>query len=152
MARSIQRTRQTRQPVFLISTSAGEVGFNLNANHMVCDVAPLDSMIQHLGRVNRRGRGEAIVRLIIEHQENPAGKTGMDKACMAASRLIRQRHGHSNPKTLSEMKANLWRDGSPLLLQLGVLTVDEHGFNKHARNVLLTFSTPPPLPIRRWWS
>ncbi len=50
-------------PAILISTSAGEVGFDLNADHMVCDAAPLDSMIQRLGRVNRRGNGAAEVHL-----------------------------------------------------------------------------------------
>jgi CRISPR-associated endonuclease/helicase Cas3 len=55
-----------QQPVFLISTSAGEVGFDLNADHMVCDAAPLDSMIQRLGRVNRRGLGNATIHLFHE--------------------------------------------------------------------------------------
>ncbi len=41
--------------VYLISTSAGEVGIDLDADHLVCDVTTLDSMIQRLGRVNRRG-------------------------------------------------------------------------------------------------
>jgi CRISPR-associated endonuclease/helicase Cas3 len=43
------------QTVFLVSTSAGEVGIDIDANHMVCDLTTLDSMIQRLGRVNRRG-------------------------------------------------------------------------------------------------
>jgi CRISPR-associated endonuclease/helicase Cas3 len=50
-------------PVFLISTSAGEVGLDLNADHMICDAAPIDSMIQRLGRVNRRGKGDATAQL-----------------------------------------------------------------------------------------
>lgn len=49
--------------VILVSTSAGEVGFDLNADHMVCDAAPLDSMIQRLGRVNRRGYSVASIRV-----------------------------------------------------------------------------------------
>ena len=50
-------------PAILVSTSAGEVGFDLNADHLVCDAAPLDSIIQRLGRVNRRGGGVAMVHL-----------------------------------------------------------------------------------------
>ncbi len=50
-------------PAILVSTSAGEVGFDLNADHLVCDSAPLDSIIQRLGRVNRRGSGVAEVHL-----------------------------------------------------------------------------------------
>ncbi len=41
--------------VYLVSTSAGEVGIDLDADHMICDLTALDSMIQRLGRVNRRG-------------------------------------------------------------------------------------------------
>ena len=46
-----------QKPVFLVSTSAGEVGFDLNADHMVSDQTTIDSFIQRLGRVNRRGTG-----------------------------------------------------------------------------------------------
>jgi len=41
--------------VFLVCTSAGEVGVNLSADHMVCDLSTLDSMAQRIGRVNRFG-------------------------------------------------------------------------------------------------
>lgn len=60
-----------QQPVFLISTSAGEVGFDLNADHLIGDAAPLDSWIQRLGRVNRRGKGSALVYIFAE---TPAAK------------------------------------------------------------------------------
>jgi len=42
-------------PTFLIATSAGEVGVDLNADHMVCDLVTYERMVQRLGRVNRRG-------------------------------------------------------------------------------------------------
>lgn len=42
-------------PVFLIATSAGEVGIDLDADHMLCDLVTWDRMVQRLGRVNRRG-------------------------------------------------------------------------------------------------
>ncbi len=73
-------------PVFLISTSAGEVGFDLNADHLVGDAAPIDSWIQRLGRVNRRGTGEATVVLI--KQEIQVDKSDLDKACLAATSLL----------------------------------------------------------------
>ncbi len=41
--------------IYLVSTSAGEVGIDIDADHMVCDLTTLDSLIQRLGRVNRRG-------------------------------------------------------------------------------------------------
>ena len=52
------------QPTFLIATSAGEVGVDLDADHMVCDLVEWERMVQRLGRVNRRGNGEARVEVI----------------------------------------------------------------------------------------
>ncbi len=40
---------------FLVSTSAGEVGVDLDADHMICDITTFDSFVQRLGRVNRSG-------------------------------------------------------------------------------------------------
>ncbi len=44
------------KPVFLVATSAGEVGVDLDADAMVCDLVTWERMVQRLGRVNRRGR------------------------------------------------------------------------------------------------
>lgn len=52
------------QSTFLIATSAGEVGVDLDADHMVCDLVQWERMVQRLGRVNRRGRGAAQVEVI----------------------------------------------------------------------------------------
>jgi CRISPR-associated endonuclease/helicase Cas3 len=41
--------------VYLVCTSAGEVGVNLSADDLVCDLAPFDAMAQRFGRVNRFG-------------------------------------------------------------------------------------------------
>lgn len=71
-------------PVVLVSTSAGEVGFGLNADHMVCEAAPLDSIIQRLGRVNRRGYGDATVRVFAVK----SGEGKRDKYGSAAARAI----------------------------------------------------------------
>jgi CRISPR-associated endonuclease/helicase Cas3 len=46
---------RVEQSVYLVSTSAGEVGIDLDADHLVCDLTTLDALIQRLGRVNRRG-------------------------------------------------------------------------------------------------
>jgi CRISPR-associated endonuclease/helicase Cas3 len=52
------------QPAFLVATSAGEVGVDLDADHMVCDLVPWERMVQRLGRVNRRGDFAGHVALI----------------------------------------------------------------------------------------
>jgi CRISPR-associated endonuclease/helicase Cas3 len=41
--------------VYLICTSAGEVGVNISADHMICDLSTFESMAQRFGRVNRFG-------------------------------------------------------------------------------------------------
>lgn len=52
------------RPAFLVATSAGEVGVDLDADRMVCDLVAWERMIQRLGRVNRFGNGEAKVTVI----------------------------------------------------------------------------------------
>lgn len=52
------------KPVFVIATSAGEVGVDLDADHAVLDVVEWERMVQRLGRVNRRGAGEADVWIV----------------------------------------------------------------------------------------
>jgi CRISPR-associated endonuclease/helicase Cas3 len=44
-----------KAPTFLVCTAAGEVGVDLDADHMVCDLVEWERMVQRLGRVNRRG-------------------------------------------------------------------------------------------------
>jgi CRISPR-associated endonuclease/helicase Cas3 len=81
-------TGNNGKPVFLIATSAGEVGFDLNADHLVCDAATLDSMIQRLGRVNRRGKGDAVVRVFVE--KDAKAEKPLDKAIANATTLFRE--------------------------------------------------------------
>ena len=49
------------KPAFLIATSAGEVGIDIDADHMVSDLVAWERMVQRLGRANRRGKGDAEV-------------------------------------------------------------------------------------------
>lgn len=53
-------------PAFVFATSAGEVGVDMDADHMVGDIVAWERIVQRLGRVNRRGEGDAAVRLIVE--------------------------------------------------------------------------------------
>lgn len=54
------------RPAFLVATSAGEVGVDLDADHMVCDLVPWERMVQRLGRVNRRGERDDTRVLVID--------------------------------------------------------------------------------------
>jgi CRISPR-associated endonuclease/helicase Cas3 len=92
-------------PVFLISTSAGEVGFDLNADHMVCDATTIDSFIQRLGRVNRRGYGDAKVVLVLPTAL--PDKTDLDKACKATVALLTDGMPLS-PMNIATLKSGEW--------------------------------------------
>jgi CRISPR-associated endonuclease/helicase Cas3 len=52
--------------VYLVCTSAGEVGVDISADHLVCDLTPFDSMAQRFGRVNRFGEGDAGIAVVYE--------------------------------------------------------------------------------------
>ena len=68
-----------KAPIFVVATSAGEVGVDLDTDHMVCDLVAWERMVQRLGRVNRRGMGAA--RVLVIDQEPPekkeAGEAGI---------------------------------------------------------------------------
>ena len=56
---------------FVFATSAGEVGIDLDADHMVCDLVTWERMVQRLGRVNRRGDGNAKIVVVKEPEPKP---------------------------------------------------------------------------------
>ncbi len=80
------------ETVYLVSTSAGEVGIDLDADHMVCDVTTLDSMIQRLGRVNRRG-GEgrkARVDVVWTEKDEDPGKNEFGKSVAKTLQIFQE--------------------------------------------------------------
>ncbi len=70
-ARFLLKPSQESRTVYLVCTSAGEVGVDISADHMVCDLSTLDSMAQRLGRVNRRGDGAAEIDVVYETDPDP---------------------------------------------------------------------------------
>jgi CRISPR-associated endonuclease/helicase Cas3 len=62
-----ERDRETPRPThYLIATSCAEVGVNLDADHGVCDLSTLDSMIQRIGRINRFGLTDSAITVVID--------------------------------------------------------------------------------------
>lgn len=79
---------------YLVSTSAGEVGIDIDADHMVCDLTALDSMIQRLGRVNRRGGEGRVARVDVvwtEKDAKPGDKASSMQRATASTLKILQR-------------------------------------------------------------
>ena len=80
---------ETECPAFVFATSAGEVGVDLDADHMVCDLVAWERMVQRLGRVNRRGGRSANVVVVHEQipekalQKAPGDRTPQEKKAVA---------------------------------------------------------------------
>jgi len=64
--------------VFLVCTSAGEVGIDISSDDLICDLTTFDSMAQRLGRVNRYGDGIALVDVF--HDDSLADAADKDGA------------------------------------------------------------------------
>ncbi len=81
---------EKQRSVYLLCTSAGEVGVDISADHMVSDLTPLDSMAQRFGRVNRRGRGAAEIDVVYESDPDPKRKDNLlDRARWATLSVLR---------------------------------------------------------------
>jgi CRISPR-associated endonuclease/helicase Cas3 len=117
-------------PAFLVATSAGEVGVDLDADHAVCDLVAWERMVQRLGRVNRRGTGDAAIIVVPSRLEDEAAQ-----ARQLAVRAVLQMLPLNSDGTL---------DGSPAALA-GLRALPQ------AREALEKATTPPPLypPLTR---
>ena len=118
-----------KAPVFLVATSAGEVGVDLDSDHMVCDLVAWERMVQRLGRVNRRGLGSARV-LVVDQEAHNKIKTGQDDTTRhtAVRQLLR---------ALPKDEAGGHQAGPAALASLGD--------NPEFQNQIFNASTPVPL-------
>lgn len=158
--------RESDRPAFVFATSAGEVGIDLDADHMVSDLVEWERMIQRLGRVNRRGNGEANVRVIVESPE-PDKKT---QEAMQKSESDRTKAEQKKVTDFSEKKLRLDLLRRPIesLPKLGSgynaspgairqLKIESECDNRLAR-VLIEATSPAPLrpsltrPVLDAWS
>lgn len=78
----VERSR----PAFLFATSAGEVGVDLDADHVVCDLVAWERLVQRLGRVNRRGERDAKVLVVDSGVPQPKKKGAETREETAAIR------------------------------------------------------------------
>jgi len=92
----------------LICTSAGEVGVNISADHMVGDLTPFESMTQRLGRVNRFGFGEACIDIVhlagFDTKEKPL-EVARERTLALLKKLPRLEDGrfHASPQALGDL-------------------------------------------------
>ncbi|MDT7838348.1 type I-G CRISPR-associated helicase/endonuclease Cas3g [Aquabacterium sp. OR-4] len=96
------------RPIFLVATSAAEVGVDLDADHAVCDLVAWERMVQRLGRVNRRGCGDASVIVVPMHSEDAAVQARNQAVLGCVNRLPLTEDGarDGSPAALSGLKAD----------------------------------------------
>lgn len=122
--------RSLTVPAIIFATSAAEVGVDLDADHMVCDLVPWERMIQRLGRVNRRGKGKAEVRVVFDPEAVAAIEGGMKR------KNVLRRAIESLPESGGAF------DASPAAL-VGLKAKARE--DPELRQVLDNATTPPPL-------
>ena len=130
-----------KQPTFLIATSAGEVGVDLDADHMVCDLAEWERMVQRLGRVNRRGKGDARIEVIAAPRTK---KPNAQKKAEEWEKQWKDRLAclHKPLDSLRRVGTQDERDASPG----AILELKERAGNcLELENALVTATTPAPL-------
>jgi len=158
----------TDKPAFVFATSAGEVGVDLDADHMVGDLVAFERMVQRFGRVNRRGDGDAEIRVLLE-RDQPDKKEAADLV-KALAKPERQRRAKDHelvrqfdmaPKYRAALEAlpqfndGPAKDASPEALRQLNISADE---NDQLAQMLAIATTPAPLrpeltrPILDSWS
>ena len=78
------------ETVYLISTSAGEVGIDIDADHLICDMTTMDSMIQRLGRVNRRGGAGRIAQVDVVWTSDDEKGNDRDKSVAKTLEILQR--------------------------------------------------------------
>jgi CRISPR-associated endonuclease/helicase Cas3 len=98
----------TRDTVYLVCTSAGEVGINISADHLVCDLSTFDSMVQRFGRVNRFGlRDDTQIYVIppVMFEENK-----LEQQREKTLELLKQLDGDASPLAIGRLDAKARAD------------------------------------------
>ncbi len=96
--------------VYLVCTSAGEVGIDLSADHMICDLTTFERIAQRLGRVNRFGNGKAEIDVV--HEASPDKKKENDPMERARWKTLEILRGLPSCDWTDDRQ-----DASPLALQ-----------------------------------
>jgi CRISPR-associated endonuclease/helicase Cas3 len=98
---------QSDEPTtYLVCTSAGEVGVNISADHLVCDLSTFESMAQRFGRVNRFGRRDDTEIHVVHPTEFE--KKDYEQRLAATLKLLKQleeRNRDASPAALSNLCA-----------------------------------------------
>jgi CRISPR-associated endonuclease/helicase Cas3 len=86
---------ESGETVYLVCTSAGEVGIDISADHMICDLSSFERMAQRLGRVHRCGEPlDHVARIDVVHPtsfgrvDKKTGEVKADKVDVRRSKTL----------------------------------------------------------------
>ena len=97
-----QGIRPADGTVFLVCTSAGEVGVNISADDLVCDLTTFESMAQRFGRVNRFGDCTD-TDIYVVHPKEFDGSKPYEKQRRKTLELLMQLDGDVSPVSISKL-------------------------------------------------
>ena len=106
-----------KEAAFVIATSAGEVGVDLDADHMVMDLVPFERMVQRLGRVNRLGREGHEARIVVIEEPDRSLPGDLKERAEKTAVLLREflpledAAFQAGPGALSQLKEALKNEG-----------------------------------------
>ena len=90
------------ETVYLVCTSAGEVGVNISADHLICDLSTFESMAQRFGRVNRFGERDD-TRIDVVHPSKFDETDELDVRRSRTLALLRRLNRDGCPKALGDL-------------------------------------------------
>jgi CRISPR-associated endonuclease/helicase Cas3 len=112
--------------VYLVCTSAGEVGINISADHLVCDLSTFDSMAQRFGRVNRFGAANG-VEVDVVHPLTFDERSERERRKALTLALLQKLSGSASPNAIREIPANERRAAfapEPIILPVSDILFD----------------------------
>lgn len=104
----ISGTAPPEADAFVVATSAGEVGVDIDADHLVMDLVPLERMIQRLGRVNRLGLKDSDVIVVedLDTKRPEEIQERVERCARVLRRLAKDEDGQidASPGALVDLK------------------------------------------------
>ena len=91
--------------VYLVCTSAGEVGVDMSADHLVSDLTTFERMAQRFGRVNRYGHRDDS-RIDVVYPDTFDDDDSLTPARKATLDLLRHLDGDASPLNLGTLDAS----------------------------------------------
>ncbi|MCS7304253.1 MAG: type I-U CRISPR-associated helicase/endonuclease Cas3 [Thermoguttaceae bacterium] len=116
--------------VYLVCTSAGEVGVNLSGDHLICDLTTWESMVQRFGRVNRFGQSKDTQIIVVhptEFEQKDSYEQARQKTLHLLKRLEEQQEGDASPASLARLDPVVCADAfapAPTILPITDILLD----------------------------